>query len=118
MRPPRKTHPRSLDALFPRPKKPAVKRCPAGHRQTQKWRPGEACLACDQDRERKERAARDALTGAAEREAWSRANPVPAVLEIREVSTGKVRRYAIPPHLAAQKRAMDKRRGPRRRRRI
>lgn len=60
----------------------------------------------------------DALTGAAEREAWSRAHPAPAVLEIREVSTGKVRRYAIPPHLAAQKRAMDKRRGPRRRRRI
>lgn len=118
MRPPRKTHPRSLDALFPRPKKPAVKRCPAGHRQTQKWRPGDACLACDLDRERKERAALDALTGAAERVAWSRANPVPAVLEMRVTSTGKVIRYAIPPHLAAQKRAMDKRRGPRRRRRI
>lgn len=118
MRPPRKTHPRSLDALFPRPKKPAVKRCPAGHRQTQKWRPGDSCTACQIDAQRREQAALDALTGAAEREAWSRAHPCPAVLEMRVVDTGRVVRYAIPPHLAAQKRAMNKRRGPRRRRRI
>lgn len=118
MRPPRKTHPRSLDALFPLPKKPAVKRCPAGHRQTQKWRPGDSCTACQIDAQRREQAALDALTGAAEREAWSRANPCPAVLEMRVVDTGRVIRYAIPPHLAAQKRAMNKRRGPRRRRRI
>lgn len=118
MRPPRKTHPRSLDALFPRPKKPAVKRCPAGHRQTQKWRPGDSCTACQIDAQRREQAALDALTGAAEREAWSRAHPCPAVLEMRVVDTGRVVRYVIPPHLAAQKRVMNKRRGPRRRRRI
>jgi len=117
--PPRKRHhPRSLDALFPAPKKPAIKRCPAGHRQTQKWRPGDSCTACQIDAQRREQAALDALTGAAEREAWSRAHPCPAVLEMRVVDTGRVVRYAIPPHLAAQKRAMDKRRGPRRRRRI
>lgn len=118
MRPPRKTHPRSLDALFPRPKKPPIKRCPAGHRQTQKWRAGDACLACDLDRERRERAAMDALTGAAEREEWSRRLNVGPVLTMIETSTGRVIRHSIPPHLAAQKRAMDKRRGPRRRRRI
>lgn len=71
------------------------------------------------DLERRLRAELDALEGAAEREAWrARSGPVPAVLEIRVVDTGKVHRYAIPPHLAAQKRAQMKRRGPRRRRRI
>lgn len=47
MRPPRKTkskpHPRSLDALFPKPK---VKRCPRGHSQTPEWRPSRGCSTC------------------------------------------------------------------------
>lgn len=117
--PPRKRrHPRSLDALFPRPKKPPVKRCPAGHRQTQKWKNGSPCLACDLDAERRARAEQAALTAVAEREEWSRRLNVGPVLTMIETSTGRVIRHTIPRHLAAQKRAMDKRRGPRRRRRI
>jgi hypothetical protein len=122
MRPPRKKsrpHPRSLDALFPRPKKPPVKRCPAGHSQSQRWKPGDACLTCSLDLERRLRAELAALEGAAEREEWRRRNgPVPAVLEMRVVDTGRIIRYAIPPHLQAQKRAQLKRRGRRRRGRI
>jgi hypothetical protein len=36
-------HPRSLDALFPRP---AIKRCPAGHSQTPDWKPQRGCSTC------------------------------------------------------------------------
>jgi hypothetical protein len=111
MRPPRrKPHPRSLDALFP---KPAVKRCPAGHRQTQKYRPGDDCLACGLEARRREQAAIDAATGSAEREEWNRAHPAPAVLEMRVGDTGRVIRFAIPRHLAGKRR-----RGPGRRRGI
>lgn len=38
-----RVHPRSLDALFPRPK---VKRCLAGHSQTPEWRPAHGCSTC------------------------------------------------------------------------
>lgn len=118
MPPPRKRHPRSLDALFPRPKKPPIKRCPKGHRQTQKWIRGTACRACLAEQEARERAAAMAQTGAAEREEWSRRNKVGPVLMMRVVDTGRLIVHKIPRHLAAQKRAMDKRRGPRRKRRI
>lgn len=43
-----RVHPRSLDALFPRPK---VKRCPAGHSQTPEWRPIHGCSTCRKNEE-------------------------------------------------------------------
>ncbi len=67
MPPPRKRpHPRSLDALFPRPRtvpKKAVKLCPNKHRQSASWTPSKTCVRCEQDA-----AQRRAENGAVERE--------------------------------------------------
>jgi hypothetical protein len=43
-----RVHPRSLDALFPRPK---VKRCAHGHSQTPEWRPSWGCSTCRKQEE-------------------------------------------------------------------
>lgn len=40
---------------------------------------------------------------------------VPLVLTIPVVDSGKIMRFSVPPHLMAQKRAMDRARGRRRR---
>lgn len=110
-------HPRSLDALFgpAKPKVRPTKRCPHGHIQTQRYRPGDACLECASIARR---AARDAAAKA-ERAAYSAAHPAPAVLRIKTLDTGRVTTYSIPPALAAQKKRDElKRRGRRRPARI
>lgn len=110
--PPRKRpHPRSLDALFPRPKKPPVKRCGAGHRMGVDWRPVMGCKTC---RDQEARAAQDRAPLPS---AWP-GGKVPAVLTMRVVDSGRLIVHAIPPHLIAQKRAQDRARGRRRRGRI
>jgi hypothetical protein len=112
--PPRKTrHPRSLDALFPRPKPPPVKRCPAGHRMGVDWRPVMGCSTCRKEAARADQA--KALPPLPP--AWP-GGKVPAVLTMRVVDSGRLIVHAIPPHLIMQKRAQDRARGRRRRRRI
>lgn len=103
MPPRKKPHPRSLDALFgPKPRtvaKAPVKRCAGGHRQSASWKAGHGCSTCERDesaRLRSEIAAREA---AADRAAWSAANPTPAVLVMVVTSTGRVIRHSIPKHL-------------------
>ncbi len=107
MPPRKKPHPRSLDALFPRPaRKVAVKRCAWGHSQTPDWRTVQGCSTCRKREEAEaKRAALSGDAGKAEREEWYRNNPIPDVLTITETSTGRVFRYVIPPHCR-------KRRGP------
>ncbi len=113
--PPRKRpHPRSLDALFPKPKVRPVKRCPAGHRMGVDWRPVMGCKTCRDQAARADLAKRDLPPLPS---AWP-GGKVPAVLTMIETSTGRVIRHAIPPHLIAQKRAQDRARGRRRGRRI
>ena len=107
-------HPRSLDALFPRPK---VRRCARGHSQTPEWRPTRGCLTCrriDQERENALLFAADGARRAAvaEREHWRQVLPkLPAVIEWRTVHEGKLIRFTIPPHV--QRKAASRR--PRRR---
>lgn len=115
MPPPRKPHPRSLDALFGKPK-PRVKLCPKGHRQGVRWKTGDACLECATIAAR---AARDA-EAKAEKARWrEQMGPVPAVIRMTTWDTKRVVTLAIPPALAAQKkRAELKRRGRRRAARI
>lgn len=99
---PRKPHPRSLDALFPRPKKPAVKRCARGHRQQPDWRPTMGCPFCALYEETSERIRNhDAKR---EREEWSARLNVGPVLTHRIVSTGQIVRHVIPPHLQKRRR--------------
>ena len=115
MPPPRKRpHPRSLDALFgpAKPRVPVPKRCPKGHRQTQRWRAGDDCLECASVERARLRALSAAEVKARYREAMG---PPPAVLRILTVDSGKITTYAIPPRLAAERKARDKRRGRRRR---
>lgn len=78
MPPPRKKakpHPRSLDALFPKPK---VKRCARGHSQTPEWKPTHGCSTCAKIDEAarlvaevKARMIDDPDEGKREREAWA-----------------------------------------------
>jgi hypothetical protein len=104
MPPRKKPHPRSLDALFgPKPRtvaKAPVRRCQAGHKQAPTWTTRQPCFKCEEARAREE----------LERRALPPLGPVPDVLRVRVVDTGRVITYAIPPHL--------QRRGPRPRRRI
>lgn len=81
MPPPRKKrpHPRSLDALFPKPK---VKRCARGHTQTPEWRPLHGCSTCrkidEAEAYRAEVMARmidDPDEGKRERESWAAVLP-------------------------------------------
>lgn len=116
MPPPRKRpHPRSLDALFGRPKPAPKKRCPAGHLQPVRWSSGDPCLDCSaiKAREAREQDAR------AEKARYRTENgPAPMFLRVLTLDTGKVTTYAITPRQAAEKRARDKRRGRRRSARI
>lgn len=67
-RKPKRPHPRSLDALFPKPK---VRRCGRGHGQTPEWRPSRGCSTCrKQDDERALDEQLRQYAGAAEREKW------------------------------------------------
>ena len=91
----KKPHPRSLDALFPRPKKPAVKRCPNGHRQGAAYRPGDPCVVCERD----EWQELSKVEADRQREEFSRRNPCGPTHTIRVVSTGRLKVYAIPRHL-------------------
>jgi hypothetical protein len=116
MPPPRKRpHPRSLDALFGRPKPAPKKRCPGGHLQPVRWRSGDPCLECKaiEARRAREQDARDEK--ARFRELMG---PVPLVLRVLTLDTQKVTTYAITPRQAAERRARDKRRGRRRGARI
>lgn len=98
--PPRKPHPRSLDALFPRPPRVPIKRCAYGHTQTPGWRAVTGCSTCNERvRRETERSNLTGDAGRAEREAWYRDNPVPDVLTMVETSTGRVIRHTIPPRL-------------------
>lgn len=82
MPPPRKKakpHPRSLDALFPKPK---VKRCARGHTQTPEWRAAHGCSTCAKIDEAarlvaevKARMIDDPDEGKREREAWASVLP-------------------------------------------
>jgi hypothetical protein len=82
----KRPHPRSLDALFPRPK---VKRCHAGHSQTPEWRASWGCSTCRKEEEefaRRQWERTDARLNAArlEREEWSAGlGPPPIVMTIR-----------------------------------
>lgn len=87
------------------------KRCPRGHRHSTQWRPSHGCGQCVAE----DRAAEIARRAQTEREEWAKANPAPAALRMIVVDSGRVITHAIPRHLAAQARAMRKRRGPRRR---
>lgn len=90
-RKPARPHPRSLDALFP---KPRVKRCPAGHTQSPDWRATRGCSTCRriEDAERlvaevKARMIDDPDEGKREREAWAAVLPSlpdPYVLHSRD----------------------------------
>lgn len=116
MPPPRKRpHPRSLDAIFGRPKPAPKQRCPGGHLQPVRWRSGDPCLECRaiEARRAREQAARD------EKARYRAENgPAPHFLRVQTLDTGKVTTYAITPRQAAERRARDKRRGRRRGARI
>lgn len=113
MPPPRKPHPRSLTALFG-PAKPKVapkKRCPKGHLQPVRWRSGQPCTECQTIAAR---LARIEDAKAEKAEYRERMGPPPMVLTITTWDTQRVARFVIPPRLAAQRKARDKRRGRRR----
>lgn len=118
MPPPRKRpHPRSLDALFgpPKPKIAPKKRCRYGHLQPVRWRDGDPCADCAAVAARLARA----QEAKAEKARYREENgPAPLVLRVLTLDTGKVTTYSIPPALAAQRRARDKRRGRKRGARI
>jgi hypothetical protein len=70
-------HPRSLDALFPRP---VVKRCARGHSQTPEWRMSWGCSTCRKEEEafaarQLERTYERQISAAVERKAWQKALP-------------------------------------------
>lgn len=121
MPPPRKrSHPRSLDALFgPAKPKIAPKRfCPKGHLQSVKWRPGDECWPCTNAARQAAEAHERQIKNAADRAAYREKHGNPAVITMTTWDTKRVIRMAIPPRLAAQRKAMDKRRGRRRGARI
>ena len=103
--PPRKRpHPRSLDAIFPRPAPGPQLLCGKGHAQSRGWTPKRGCQRCAS------LAASDRL--AAKMAAEAKARPresvwpggrVPDVLTMRVHDTGKVIRYSIPKHLRRRK---------------
>lgn len=76
-------HPRSLDALFPRPK---VRRCSRGHSQTPEWKAHHGCSTCrKQDEEAAERERLRAGAAKAEREAARAAlRPLPDPYVLRD----------------------------------
>ena len=91
--PPAKPQPRTI-------KKAPVKRCEGGHIQSARWKPHQGCWQCDrEEREAANRIGRGEAARA-EKAKWREImGPPPAVLEMRVTSTGKLIRYAIPPHL-------------------
>lgn len=107
--PPRKRpHPRSLDALFPAPARPAPTpqlQCGKGHPQSRGWTPGRGCQRCASLAEADRHSAKLAAEAAARpRESVWPGGRVPEVLTMRVHDTGKVIRYAIPKHLRRRKR--------------
>lgn len=92
VRPRRRPHPRSLDALFPKPKKPPVRLCRRGHRLGERNWKLKHCPKCRAEDLEAERAA-DAV---AEREEWSRRLNTGPVLTHLIVSTGRIVRNVIP----------------------
>lgn len=121
MPPPRKRpHPRSLDALFG-PKKPKVapkRHCPRGHLQSVKWRPGDECWPCELAARQAAEAEGNRIRNAAARAEYRAIHGNPAIITMTTYDTKRVLRLSIPPRLAAQKKAQDKRRGRRRGARI
>jgi hypothetical protein len=80
--------------------KRAVKVCPAGHRQTARWRPGDACLRCERDRLEAIRS----YDAATERRRWeAELGPPPAVMTIR-TGDGKTITHRIPKGMARRAR--------------
>lgn len=100
-----KPHPRSLDALFPKPRtvpKAAVKVCARGHRQSVHWQPMIGCSACGLYDEASERIRNH--NSRREREEWAKAHPCPPVLTMMITSTGRVLTFSIPKHLMRPRR--------------
>lgn len=119
--PPRKRHPRSLDALFPAKPRPLRLRlppppkprpeptpqllCGRGHPQSRGWTPGRGCQRCAKlaadDKLAKEMAAK---AKERPRESVWPGGRVPDVLTMRVHDTGQILRFAIPKHLRRRKR--------------
>lgn len=82
-----------------KPRKPAVKLCPAGHKQVRGWKHGDQCPVCRRESDRM----------LAHKAPLPPLGPTPEVLTIRVVSTGRLIVHAIPRWL--QRRRRPKRRG-------
>ncbi len=107
--PPRKRpHPRSLDALFPPPARPAPPpqlKCGKGHPQSRGWTPGRGCQRCASLAEADRQSAKLAAEAAARpRESVWPDGKVPFTLVMIETQNGKVHRFTIPKHLRRRRR--------------
>lgn len=108
MPPRKKPHPRSLDALFPRPARPEPApqlRCGRGHPQSRGWTPKRGCQKCAALAEADRLAAQIAAKAKDRpRESVWPGGRVPDVLTMRVVDSGKIIRWSIPKHLRPRKR--------------
>ena len=94
---PKRSNPRSLDALFPRPKVEPVRRCPRGHRQVTGWKRLQGCRDCALYDEASERIR--SHDSRAEREGWAKVLNTGPVLRMTVTSTGREIVHSIPRHL-------------------
>lgn len=107
--PPRKRpHPRSLDAIFPKPSRPVPGpqlKCGSGHPQSRGWNRERGCARCAAIAEANRQSAKLAAEAAARpRESVWPGGRVPEVLTMRVHDTGQILRFSIPKHLRRRKR--------------
>lgn len=109
----RRPHPRSLDALFPRPRV-RIRRCINGHGQSPAWIPGSVCRACEADGARQASSSTAKAAAVADREAWSAANgrPGPHFL-MGPTREGRIIKFSIPPWAQALRKKQGRQRARR-----